>query len=119
VERKGNDFTVLRRLAPGRFSEQMLDKLAEHGDQLAKVRIEAVELGDDPFVEKLNVIFHAVNPEGDFGPKLFFTFTAEVSAEENFRDLVTFMEQHMETAASAPQQNRGRRHHAPPGPGGD
>lgn len=109
------DFTVLRRLAPGRFSEDMLAKLAKgvHVDDF-KIQFLKIELGEDPSTEKLDLTFFVELPHDKLrrqgkaysrGPKLFFTLSSEATVDENLHDLKEFVRQHADTASKAPQDS--------------
>ncbi len=106
------DFVKLRRSAPGRFTEDMLRKLSASMDfEKFHIRMEQVELGDDPFIEKLDVAFvvsntneKAVDPKGiSVGPRLFFSFSADASIDENIEEFQEFVREHAATAATAPR----------------
>jgi hypothetical protein len=106
------DFVRLRRLAPGRFTEDMLQKLGQGMDfEGFHVTTERVELGEDPFVERLEAAFvvskqngNAVQSKGSsVGPTLYFTFSADTSVDENIAEFREFVREHAATAAAAPR----------------
>jgi hypothetical protein len=75
------------------------------------VATERVELGEDPFVERLEVAFivskqngNAVHSKGSsIGPTLYFTFSADASVDENIAEFQEFVREHTATAAAAPR----------------
>lgn len=106
MDREKIDFVALKRKAPGKFSEQIISALpaALKFDGIS-VEVVKLELGDDPFNEKLEIDVR-VNPpeeEAQYGPELFFTFTSELSPAENFQEFRDFVEQHHQKALSSPQ----------------
>ena len=110
MEKKRLNYANLKRLAPGPFTEKVLDALEKGIDfERFKIQLLAVELGDDPFTEKINVTFYVVTPEGQNrrkgqppGPKLFFTFSNEDTLNGNLQELREFVLDHAQTAESAP-----------------
>ncbi len=105
------DFLTLRRLAPGPFSESMLELLSNGVDfESFRIEFKNIELGDDPFTEKLNVSFFVRLPnekrhrfKGQApGPRLFFTFTAAKSPERNLSEFRDFVKDFAVTAGTAP-----------------
>jgi len=119
MEKNRIDFTALRRLSPGRFSEDALSQLSKgvRVDDF-KIDIHKIELGEDPSTEQLNVTFFVRLPEDKAGreaktqsrgPKLYFTFTSAASIDENFQEFREFVRQHAVTAATAPQGPVGAR----------
>jgi hypothetical protein len=107
------DFIALRRLSPGRFSEDVLAKLSK-GVQVDdfKIDIHKIELGEDASTEQLNVVFFVRVPEDKArraaktharGSKLYFSFTSAASVEENLEEFEEFVRQHAITASTAPQ----------------
>jgi len=117
METKKIDFTRLRRLAPGRFSEEIL-KLLSQGVDFAPYRIEiaGIELGDNPFTEQLSVTFIVTLPDDQKrarykgqrkGPKLSFTFSADVTPAESLEDFREFVRKNASLAAAAPEAGHG------------
>jgi hypothetical protein len=105
------DFATLRRRAPSRFTEDLLNALSAGVDfSPYSIAIKSLELGDDPFIEKLNATFIVSGPtlrkrrfKGEpEGPKLFFTFTSEVSVAENLKELKEFVADHAHVAETSP-----------------
>ena len=111
MEEQKVDFTRLRRLAPGPFSESMLQRLAQGLDFGSfHIAIESLELGDDPFTEELEGTFR-VSMEGQkeprwkelpSGPRLFFTFTSDYSPDDNIKEFQGFVREHAPTAGTTP-----------------
>ena len=109
MDHENADFASLKRLAPGRFTEDMLDAL-KAGVNVSGVHLEIarIELGEDPIAEKLNAVF-LVSTEEDRrrkpptrGAKLFFTFTSEASVKENLAEFQEFVRERAATAATPP-----------------
>jgi hypothetical protein len=113
MEKQNVDFKRLRRLAPGPFSESMLEKLAQDLDFANfHIAIERLELGDDPFTEELEGTFR-VTIEGHTkvrwkglpsGPRLYFTFTSSQTPDDNLREFQNFVKEHAITASTSPSQ---------------
>lgn len=106
------DFVRLKRQAPGRFTEDMLGMLGKGMDfDKFQITMERIELGEDPFTERLEVTFvvcvqgeKTVQPKGvPAGPTLFFTFSADASLDENLAEFQEFVREHAATAATAPR----------------
>jgi len=109
MQKQKTDFANVRRLAPGPFAAQMLDLLAK--EPPARVDIINIEVGENPFLEQLEVTFR-VRPHTKYsgGTKLFFTFSAGASAEENLKEFNEFVKVHAEKAGTAPEGSRGAHH---------
>ena len=110
MEKKRIDFAVLKRMAPGPFSEQMLDALSRIDVDEMRIEISSIELGDDPVTEKLNVTYFVEDTTKRMrfkgqppGPKLFFTFTGGASTEENLIEFRKFVKDHARTASRPPR----------------
>lgn len=104
------DLLTLKRKAPGKFTEDMISALPEalEFDNMS-VEVVKLELGDDPFREKLEIDVRVTprDQKDTSGPKLFFTFTSESSTEDNVKEFREFVEQHHETASRSPQMEHG------------
>lgn len=109
MDQKNIDFAALKRLAPGRFTEDLLDalKTAVTVDGF-HIELAQIELGEDPGFEKVNAVFFVSTDKERprtppcKGSKLFFTFTSEASLQDNLAEFKVFVREHAETAASAP-----------------
>ncbi|MGA3186802.1 MAG: hypothetical protein ABSF22_06795 [Bryobacteraceae bacterium] len=111
---KNFEFINVRRLTPGRFSEDMMAKLNEglHIDSF-EIEVREVELGEDPSIEQLNVTFFVGVPgekpnreakTRHQGATLYFTFTSAASIDENLQGFEEFVRQHAVTASSLPER---------------
>jgi hypothetical protein len=117
MDMKNVDFATLKRLAPGRFSEDMLAAL-KTAVNVSGLHLEVgeIELGDDPVAEKLNAVFFVSTEEDRLrnppsrGAKLFFTFTSEASVKENLEEFEEFVREHAATAATPPSIARSLGH---------
>jgi hypothetical protein len=129
MEKNKVDFTRLRRLAPGRFSEEMLSLLSA-GVDFAQYRIDIsrIELGESPFTEQLNVTFIVTLPDDRkrlrlkgqrSGPKLSFTFSASASPEKNLEEFREFVRQNAAAATLSPEAEPIPRAAHSAGPHGD
>jgi hypothetical protein len=121
MEESKVNFTNLKRQAPGRFTEELLELLSRGIDlNPYAIEISKIELGENPFVENLDLTFFVTLPEdrkgrpfpGRKGPKLFFTFTSAISAERNLAELREFIREHAAKAAAAPREPAASAHSA-------
>ena len=104
MEKKNIDFVELRRMAPGHFTEDMLDALkAGIHVEGYQVNLDRIELGDDPFQEKVEAVF-SMKKEMDPtpAPRLYFTFSSAASVKQNLAEFAEFVREHVETAATPP-----------------
>jgi len=91
----------------GRFVERV-DEILTKGIAFEGIKlvIETVELGDDPFIETVNTRFRVSelsrSPEEASRPSFFFTFTSELSIDDNVRDLKEFVIEQTKLAGIPP-----------------
>lgn len=100
------EFVTLKRKAPGRFSEEMMPLLSEMlNTNNPKLELVHVELGDDPFEEKIEIevqVPEEATKSVSGGPTLFFTLTSELSPAENLKEFREFVAEHSKVAANPP-----------------
>jgi hypothetical protein len=98
---------MVKRDAPGLFSEQVTAAIAE-GVKIPgfDTRTKSLELEDNPFTEELTITLEAKRESGTMWVEFVYTFTNESSVEENLQRVRHFVQHNWDTASSVPVVER-------------